>query len=341
MKSEKNKPLSIRRRFRQPLEFTAAWLAFSIFPFLSRKMILGLSRVLGDAAYRFSRRDRAIALANLTIVYGSTMPDDKKAAIARHSFRTIALTILDLFWFSRHTEKRIRQYSDMHNAVGEVARHSPAICLTAHFGNWELLGRASAIEGYPVTSVAAPLSNAAADHLFHRLRTDTGQRIVPREGALRKLLMALRNNERVALLIDQNTRLSNGGIFVDFFGLPTPVSPAVATLALKTASNILFMCCIADEKGYYRDIGLTVFNVAKYKTQGTPDEQIRRLTEDLVHTMENLIHEYPGYWLWMYKRWQFRAPWRKQEEYPFYAGEISPDDRKVLDRASPPEQLKS
>jgi lauroyl/myristoyl acyltransferase len=60
---------------------------------------------------------------------------------------------------------------------------------------------------------------------------------------LRKLFTALRNNGKVAFLVDRNTGEDKGGIRVNYFQLPVLVTAAPAALSAKTGSEILICFC--------------------------------------------------------------------------------------------------
>ena len=56
-----------------------------------------------------------------------------------------------------------------------------------------------------------------------------GLRIIFSRGAAREAIHQMKQGRLLGTLIDQNTRVRDGGEFLDFFGLPVPssVSPAV------------------------------------------------------------------------------------------------------------------
>ena len=69
------------------------------------------------------------------------------------------------------------------------------------------------------------IKNEAVNRLFIELRERTGQTIIPQQGALRTLIARFRNNGKAAFVLDQNTSELEGGIRINFLGLPMLVSP--------------------------------------------------------------------------------------------------------------------
>ena len=52
-------------------------------------------------------------------------------------------------------------------------------------------------------------------------------------------------------MLDQNTSEREGGIVVDFLGLPMPVSSAPAALAYRTGTTIMLGFCLPEPGGRY------------------------------------------------------------------------------------------
>lgn len=314
--------MSVLKPIRKKIEVALTRLAILVVPRLSRRTVLRLARLGGATAAWLPLSLKKIALANLDMAFGDDKTSQEKKRIYKESCRTFALVILDIFWFSRDTRNRAMEHVVFDPELDEVFQHKAQICITAHLGNWELLGHAVSVRGFPLSSVAAPLINPAVDEYFGRTRSVSGQIIIKQEGAIRAMLRTLKEGGKVALLLDQNTPPSRGGIFVDFFGLPAPMSDAPAALALKTNAEILFGFCIPKRDGTYY-----VHTLPKIIPADTPgrdkDERVRTMTEQIAQTTETAIREHPGAWLWMYKRWKFVPLNRDWSEYPFYAKGLS------------------
>ncbi len=290
-------------------------LGFLLIPLLPRCCVVGLAKLLGAGGYRFSRSLRKVALANLDIAFGESVDSARKQTIVRTSFYTFALVTLDLFWFSRFSERRIKRYIELDDSCyGNYLGHEGAhIGIAAHLGNWELLGQVGSLMGEPIISVAAPLKNRFADVVLNKLRGMTGQLIQPTQGALRELIKILKGGGRIALVMDQNTRPDRGGLFVELFGLPVAVSKAAAFLATRTGAPLSMAYCVPIEKGRYRITVRPLFDLA--------GATIEDGTARVIKEIENVIREYPERWLWMYKRWKHIPDDDNGERYPYYARE--------------------
>lgn len=301
------------RIMRTPLETGVFTAGMALVPWLPRAAVLRLATILGAMAYRLDLRSRRIAMANLTMVYPDLCRNGAGIPILREAFRVFSLTSMDLFWFARRTPERLREYVLFDESFKTYFRHTSLIAVCAHFGNWEILGQAVALAGAPSVSVAASISNRMIDRRVRRLRSRTGQVIIPQEGAARGLLRALRDNRPVALLLDQNTRPREGGVWTPFFGLPVPVSGIVELLAARTGAPVLTVYGYPRADGRYLAMAGPLRHAVPV-TDGHPT-----LTAALMGDLEERVSRDPGNWLWMYKRWKYIPPDADPRRYPFYA----------------------
>jgi len=196
--------------------------------------------------------------------------------------------------------------------------HVAQVGVTGHLGNWELMGRYLALAGGGIMSVAMPLKNPAVDVLLQRVRGNTGQQVVAREGALKKLVRHLRTGGIVALLLDQNTAPDEGGIFVNFFGKPVAVSPAAGLLAHLTKAQIIFGYALPRADGTYLGEMPYVLSAADV-TALDRASAAREITQRITTLYEEAIRAHPDGWLWSYKRWRYIPKGMAPDGFPSYA----------------------
>ena len=306
--------MPFRRRLRSRIELWGFKLAGRLIPLMSRRAVVRLARIGGALAYVFARRDRRIALANIALAFGSALSVAERRRLVRRSFSTFALTGLDYFWFSRNRQERLSKWIVMHGDNWPWMAGKPVIAVTAHYGNWEVLGWLMIMHGSMIASVAKPVKNPLIDAEVNRIRTQSGAQIIPREGALRSLVRILKAGNSVALLLDQDTLPAEGGVFVPFFGVPVPISSAAAGLSLKLKIPVAMAFCTCDDQGVYH---------GHCREWLVPDAMGGVTTEEytarIAATIEDVIRKEPGYWLWSYKRWKRRLPDVDPALYPYYA----------------------
>ncbi len=310
----------IRRTLRRPFETGGFILIGSLIPLLPRRVVTGLARLAGLIAVLLPLRERRIGLANLDAVFADAMDRRQKRAILRSSLSTFCLTMLDVFWFSRNPEKLMRKYVEFEQGplMDVFFQNKPAICISAHMGSWEILGQASALMGIDLASVAAPIKNKTADRTLVRLRESTGQTIVPRKGALRILIARFRKNGKAAFVLDQNTSEKEGGILVDFLGLPMRVSPAPAALAYRTGTPILLGFCLPEPGGRYRIYLTEQIDPPPYDAAADQAATVLHLTQRILDGVSAEIRKHPQYWLWSYRHWRKMPGIECPPNYPRY-----------------------
>lgn len=308
----------IRRTLRQPLETFLFRLATAIVPLLPRALVVLFARMAGNATYFLGARERTVGLANLDVVFGDTKTAAEKRKILKQSLCTFTLTMTDIFWFSRGTEKRLLKYQRFVPEHGPYFEKRAHIIITAHTGNWELIGLESGLLGIDVSSVAAVTKNPAVDILLNKLRERTGMTVIPREGAMRTLVARLRNNGKTAFVLDQNTPEKEGGIWVDFLGMPTPVSPAPAYLAYRTGTDIIFAFSQPTREGIYEAHTGPVITPPPFDKENDQGAIVQDLTQQIMDVVSEQIRTHPESWLWSYKHWRNPKPGTDPARYPTY-----------------------
>lgn len=310
----------IRRSLRRPLETGCFLLFMGIIPLLPRFAVIGLARMAGRLAMWLPLREKRIGLKNIDAVFGEKKTDAEKRAILRSSFATFSQTMIDVFWFSRNPEKRISKYVDIDGSLEDQSffEKRPVICITAHMGNWEIIGQTCALKGVDIASIAATVKNKAVDRMLIQHRERTGQTIIPQNGALRTLIARFRKNGKAAFVLDQNTSEKEGGIVVDFLGLPMPVSPAPAALAYRTGTEIMLGFCLPEPGGRYRIYSTGSIMPPPFNKQTDADQIARELTQQIQDMISDEIRKHPQFWLWSYKHWRRKAGHSYPDHYPQY-----------------------
>ncbi|MBN2432588.1 MAG: hypothetical protein JXQ27_14020 [Acidobacteria bacterium] len=289
--------------------------ALGIIPLLPRWLVLRLARGLEAGALRFSRRYRDRSMANLALVFGDELTEEERRGIARDALYSFIMVVLDLFWFSRWTIRRIEKWVNFDVSFDPYFQNRPVIAVSGHFGNWEILGLGTAVRGCPPASVVAPMQNPALDRMLNRIRVLTGQQVIPQKGAVRGMIRVLRSGERVAILIDQNVIPRQGGVFLDFFQRPVPVTPVLEALVEKTGATVVPVYSRIMPDGRYLAYGgrpMTPASLAEWNGDWP-------VTRHCLADLEREILRFPGYWNWMYKRWKYIPAGEDPGRYPYYA----------------------
>ena len=308
----------IRRRVRRPFETGGFILLKILIPLLPRGAVVGIAKIAGQLAWLLPLREKQIGLKNIDAVFGDTKTTAEKRFILTRSFATFTQTMLDVFWFSKNSEKRILKYTEIDSSFEPFFQDKANICITAHFGNWELIAQTISIRGTNLSSIAATVKNKTVDRILIEQREKTGQTIIPQKGALRTLIARLRKKGKVGFVLDQTTSEKEGGIRVDFLGQPTRVSSAPAALAYRTGTEILFAFNQPLPNGKYLLYSTRSLHPPAFDKEQDSDQMAKELTQQIMDITAEEIRTHPEYWLWSYKHWRRTEGRTYPDTYPNY-----------------------
>jgi KDO2-lipid IV(A) lauroyltransferase len=249
------------------------------------------------------RRYRRVARANLQRAFGATRSPAEIERMARRSVQHLGRTLIEFlqmpYWRDGEIERRVELKGTEHldTALGQGRG---VIGVTAHYGNWELLGARLGWAGYPLHVIVRDADDPATNALVDRIRGGWGYRVIPRRDGLRPALACLRRGELLALLLDQNAM--TGAAFVDFFGYPAATAIGPAILARRTGAVLLpaFDRRLPDGRHLTE-----IFPPVSW--EGLDDDSaIRGMTARLTRAIETQIRIEPEQWLWIHDRWKLR-----------------------------------
>jgi KDO2-lipid IV(A) lauroyltransferase len=186
------------------------------------------------------------------------------------------------------------------------ARGKGVFLLSAHFGSWELGAIRAGMLGEPISPVVRPLDNLLLEEELARRRTRFGNRLIAKKDAAREILRAMRANQTVAILIDQNV-IAQEAIFVPFFGRLAATSPSLALLQLKTGAAVVPAFTRPLGGGRYRlEFGEPILSEEFADPGSERGERIRKATARYMEVTEAVVRSQPSAWLWMHNRWKTR-----------------------------------
>jgi len=186
----------------------------------------------------------------------------------------------------------------------EAARDAgrPAILVSAHLGNWEMLPAASFQNGLPVGLIYRAVGNPRIDRMIRSFRASAtagdDAPLFPKgaEGA-RGAIAHLQAGRSLGILADQKM---NDGIAVPFFGRPAMTASAPAQLALRYDAVVLPCHCVREGPGRFR---VVVEPPLALPATGSRAERAQALTEAITTRIESWVRAHPGQWLWLHRRW--------------------------------------
>ncbi len=248
-------------------------------------------RALGGAAFWLGRRERARALHNLQRVWPHLDPGQRRR-LARAAFSHLGRSALECVTLPRLWARRPALVAFAPGALSQlqaaVAQGRGVLFITAHLGNWELLGAAVA-RHVPTSVLYKPSYDPRLSKLIHGFRQRSGISgiDVTRPGHVLAVLRALRRGELVGVLQDQPTPQ---GQPCTLLGQPACLSPLAAQVARRSGAVVL--------AGFIRREGRLRHEI-----------DLRRLDppvtcEACVDAVGQAITAHPAQWVWSLDSWR-------------------------------------
>jgi Kdo2-lipid IVA lauroyltransferase/acyltransferase len=303
---------SARKKRRSNLRHRAEYLAFRAFAAGLALLPRAAARsITGRVAWRLLRAARArrrVLWKNLAHAFPQ-LPASEIARIARGSVATTAGSLVDFLDVTDSNQEELLarvEFSGRDHLEAARARGKGVFLLSAHFGSWEIGALAAGTLGEPIASVVRPLDNPLLEAELARRRGRFGNQVIAKREAARELLRAMRRNQTVAILVDQNV-LPQEAVFVSFFGRLAATTPSLALLQLKTGAAVVPVFTWPLGNGRYR-LGFEEPILPALDRDLPRAERVRVLTERYMRVTEEAVRREPAAWLWLHDRWRTRPP---------------------------------
>ena len=311
------------RRIRATLLYialvTGAWIARVLLRLVPRKSLFAASRWMADLGFRRFTRFRERSTRNLAMAMGDRAgPTDWLVkGCLRNFFRTFIEAGLCVDDGLERVKSEIPA-EGLEHLHAALAKRNGVIVLSAHLGNFLLLGSRLAAEGFAVyTLMNLPRGGKIGD-LGDRYRMKMGQRTIhshPQREAFRELTAVLREN-CVAVVIADEFR-SGSGVRAPFFGREVIARRGPATLALRTGAAVVPACLLRQEDG---GLKLVVEPELELCRSGDVKADVAENTIRMTRWLEKTVAAHPDQWNWMTVQWQEPAALKKNESGRAAAG---------------------
>src|SRR5207249_5932233 len=263
-----------------------------------RRLAYPAAKFLAWCGFHLARRQRNAGAHNLRLAF-SNLNESERDRILRGCFQNLGRLLVEFTHFPELNKSNISQYvvhDGLENYLEGLSRGRGVIFMTAHFGVWELSSFAHALYGFPLKFVVRPIDNPRVEQLISAYRTLSGNIPIERRRATRDILKALRQNEAVGILFDQNTTRSEG-VFADFFGIPAATTPSIALFALRAGAAVIPGFLIWDEK--LRKHRLRLDSPVQLITTGDLERDVLEHTKRFNKILESYVRKYPVESIWL------------------------------------------
>jgi len=257
----------------------------------------------------FKRRRRT--LRNIKLVYGESLRPAARRWLGRRCYAFAGGFLTELLWFGMRKQKGLPRCCHIIGAehLREALRGGRgAVLVSAHVGNFPLLGAYLRRFGFPVHAVLVAPSNPLVARELEQMRRRLKLPeiyVVPRKTAAVRCLNALRNNQAIWTLIDQKF---HQGILIRFLGHPAQVAGGTALFALRACSPAIAVNIHRTPRAKY------VITISEpIKVASDAENPITATMQNFSDKVGEFVLKYPQQWTWFHRRWQVR--WHKLKKY--------------------------
>jgi phosphatidylinositol dimannoside acyltransferase len=251
-----------------------------------------------DIVWRRQGPSVQVLEGNLLRVVGPGTDGKQLRALSKAAMQSYARYWLEVFRLPVIGRDRI--LGEMHctgeeqTALAHLAAGRGVVFALPHMGNWEHAGAWIVARGVDrFTTVAERLRPESVYDKFVAFRESLGMEVLPATGGASRfgvLAQRLRAGRLVCLLADRD--VTGAGIEVDFFGAKAKMMGGPAALAVQTGAALMPVTLWYEDDGW----GAHIHPEIPVPADGTRQEKIAAMTQELASTFEAAITEHPQDW---------------------------------------------
>jgi KDO2-lipid IV(A) lauroyltransferase len=272
----------------------------AIFPYLPARIIEPMLDFSAHATFLLLRKYRRRMHETYFAVAGADIGDANKGnRLLRRAWRNFGRgayeTACALFSSREQIRSMVRLEGEEH-LRNALAKGKGVIALSAHLGNFTMIGPRLAAEGYSFSALIKEPRDPRFAQLISAYRLKVGVKTIPakpRRRSVQEILLALRRNETVLVVSDE---FKGGGIEVEFLGRTAPAQRGPITLALRTGAPILPMFLTRDDRDH-----LTLSISPEIDLIRSEDRKaaIAANLATISRILDATVRRYPDQWSWL------------------------------------------
>ncbi len=240
-----------------------------------------------------------IASRNIDLAFPDLTPE-AKAALMAEQWDNLGRTFFEFPLTDRLTPAKGRVEVVGRERLVEIARSGkPAILISGHFANWEVMAAAIVDAGIPARVTYRAANNPYIDKRIIEARARYGvQMFAPKGGSgSRGLIETLQKGESVTFLNDQKF---NNGVAAPFFGRTVHTAGASTRIALRFGAVMQPMSVQRLPGARFRVVVSEPLALVK---TGDRDRDVEAGVRQINGFVEDRVRERPAEWFWVHKRW--------------------------------------
>jgi KDO2-lipid IV(A) lauroyltransferase len=270
---------------------------------LPYRVLLAIAWFVAAVLFHVVRMKRQEVRRRIRSVFGNDIPEQEVKRIAWISLRNFAFNVVEMMrashitkvWVNAHVigfEEKIPLAKEL------IAKHGGLIFAVPHMGNWDMAGWACSHNGINIFSIAARQRNPYINAWIMRQR-EKGIKMLERGGSvLKQVIRRLKDGQVFAILPD--VRMRREDLAVPFLGGVANLGRGMAAFAIT--AQVPIVPAVFMRKGWTKH-EFVYFEPLYPDPQLAKNEDIQRMTESVIQTLDAAIRANPEQWFWYNGRW--------------------------------------
>ena len=251
-----------------------------------------LGSLLGRFVFALGIRKKTV-VQNLEIAFPK-LDNAERIKIAKNCYSHFGKVIVDTFNVTKWNDA---EFKDRVKLLGLEHLDKALLCgkgviiATAHFGCFDVITPRLCIDGYKNITIYQRIHNPYVDEYIMKIRTMKGAQVAKRGIQIRLILKALKKNECVGFLADQDA--GGSGLFIPFFSKTASTFRGLAELAIRTRAPIVpAFTPVID--GVYNAIFEEEIQIGS----------VEEIMTEYNRRVENIVKKFPEQYFWLHKKWK-------------------------------------
>ena len=255
-------------------------------------------------------KKRRLAIRNLRQVFQGQKSEVEIQKIAKQCFNDFGRGMVEVIYYADrpHLIADVVTIEGRQHLDEALKQGRGAILVSAHFGNFLLMYFRMIRAGYPTNVIMRRTRDVKFEKYISDFRRSFGLKTIydlPPRKCIHDSLRALRNNELLFILLDQNYG-TDGRVFVDFLGQPAATAAGPVIFSCRTQAPVLPVFIERNGRGRHT---LTIEPPLELNICANESDTLRENVARITQVIEARIKRQPHLWGgWMHKRWKSKPP---------------------------------
>jgi KDO2-lipid IV(A) lauroyltransferase len=203
----------------------------------------------------------------------------------QRSFEHIAMLAIDVIFTPRlvrkHNWRHYSRYRSVERAKWLMQEGRGLLMISAHYGNFEIVGYIMGLFGFNIYSVARPLDNKFINKYLYDVRQRAGQKMIDKKGAAELMGHVASSGATLCFVADQDA------------------GPIAVGYGRRIGNR------------FYFELGVT--RIIFPHEWADKDDPLLWVTAEYTTAIEQFVREDPTQYWWLHRRWKHRPREEMQE----------------------------